>query len=300
MRRETPEENDISTGRRTLDSAYEAGDALTPARIAAELLNRWRLVALVTLAVTGLACLAWYALLTPLYGSEAYIAIDQDSSGRQKAIIFSPAVLDPVIEAHPGPGSRDRQRADLRASLTVVPARGEDPRYPTVFAVTVTDADPQKAQDIAKAILDRYMQISRPGDTRTAELERELERALAQREKLDGLVAQLDAQVTPPAATGNVSGDAAVGLAQLIVQRGETEDTIAMLMQQLEGQGDDIVLSPPTLPDVALRPVPLAAVAAAGLLLGLVAAIGYVLARYVLPLWLHGARGARKHGSGDA
>ena len=270
--------------RGVLDAGCVRRDNLTPARIAAGLLARARLIAATTFAAATVAALAWYALLEPTFQSEAYVAMTPDNPGRQKAMFYSPVILDPVIAAVSGTtATRDRARAALRRKLTIEPAQGEDRRSPTVFVLRVRDTDPRRAQATAAALLDRFIESSGPGAMERERLEREIARAQAQRDDIARLIARLESEAQTLVSANSDTGELATPLAGLAERRAVLDEQIESLQRQLEGLTADAILSAPTLPDKVSRPVPLLVAAAAGLVIGLLASATFVMARLVLP-----------------
>lgn len=279
------------------DANYPAFSAPTPGRIGVEVVRHFRLVAAIALATTIAALLAWYALLVPAFESEAYLAMDPDNPGRQKAMFYSPVVLDPVIAASASfSDTRDRAREALRTRLTVEPAQGENRRSPSVFVLRVKDADPEAAHAIATAVLDQFISSTRPGAAERARLEADIARASEQRDQVDRLIRRLDSEADALLVPGSNAGELATPLAKLATERAAFDTQIETLNRQLEGMTADAILSAPTMPDKASRPVPLVAAIAAGLLLGLFAGTGFVAARFAIAVWLRqsSAPGHRK------
>lgn len=261
---------------------------LTPARIFAELLHRWHVITGAAVAMAIVATAAWYYLLVPTYQSEAYIAISRDNPGRQKAMLYSPAVLDPIITGSlDSDSAKDSARASLRKKVTVEPAQGEDRKAPSVFAIRVKDADPKAAHGIATAVLDQLIKNSQPRPVQRERLVADIAHTQAQRDEINQLIERFESESQSLLSSQSDSGELATPLAQLIAKRASFDAKIDNLNNQLEGITTDAILSPPTLPDTAARPIPWFAATAVGLLLGLFGAMAFVTGRFAIPVLLN-------------
>ena len=278
---------DIHTGTGLTSVRYDDFAELTPARVLVEVLGRWRFILAAAVFGALLATAAWYYMLTPTYQSEAYIAISRDNPGRQKAMLYSPVVLDPIITGSlASDTARDRARAVLRRKVTIEPAQGEDRKSPSVFALRVEDKSPQQAHAIATAVLDQFIKTSQPRPVQRERLLADIEHAQAQRDEIIQLIERFESETATLISSQSDSGELATPLAQLIAKRAAFDARIEDLNNQIQGMTTDAILSPPTLPDTASRPVPWFAATALGLFIGLGVAIAYLIARFAIPLLL--------------
>ncbi len=285
---------DHQIGTATSTFAEDDLDDLAPAQFLAELLNRWKFIAVVGLATAFLATVTGYVLFKPTYQSEAYLTINAGNAGRQKAMIHSPLVLDPVITGSLDAGAaKDKARARLREKVTIEPARGEDRKAPSVFVLRVRDPRPEQAHQIATAVIDQFIKSTRPKPVTRERLKAELSRVEAQRNEINDIIGRFETETASLISNQSDTGELATPLSQLLDRRANFDEQIDTLNNQLQGMTTDADLSPPTMPDRALRTVSLPLIAGLGLFLGLVAGAVIVVIRYTIPVLLDLAGGQR-------
>lgn len=283
---------------------------LSADRVMGEVLRHYILVGGTALAAAVLAALAWFFLLVPTYESEAYLAVDVEdeanSAGSQiiviqspqpsftpknrgslVATIHSPAVLDPVIaKTYPADTLHDEARAQLRRTVSIQAAAGEDRKSPSVFVIRVKHGDRNQAQAIAAAVVEQLVANSVPGAMERKRLQDRIDQAQERHDALSRLIDRLEGETATLVFPNSNAGQLATPLAELTAQRAVYGTEAEQLRDILRGLTTDAILSPPTLPDLSRRPVPLILAIAAGFIAGLLGGIAFVLLLLILPPWL--------------
>jgi len=147
----------------------------------------------------------------------------------------------------------------------------------SLFYFSVRHAVPDRAQKIASAFLDGWIDVSKPRPDTKLRLETELERAQSQWDATNQLIQQYEREAKSLIAPNSLQGELAGPLVELISKREVLSQLIAQKKDGLRGASRDVVLSPPTLPTERADPWRPQKWTAGAALLGLVLAFAFVL-----------------------
>ena len=190
----------------------------------------------------------------PKYASLAYLTFPAESEKQTdafksaEALMRSPPVLDVVLKQYPLPGLPDRQRRELDKRIVWSAARGADRKTPNVVVVSIEDDSPQRARAINTALLEAWLEETKPKPDRRARLEAHLERTEGQLKAVSDLFDRLTGE-TPKLVLPGMQNELASSLSGLLAQRASHTATIEALKLALAGVSRDVIIVPPTLPD---------------------------------------------------
>jgi Chain length determinant protein len=240
----------------------------------AVLVERWKIIVSATLVVGALAY--GVALLLPkVYTSVAYLGPLEEANARAaEVVVQSPPVLDPVIEKFPqyraGYSLEDR-REYLNSKLYWKIVKGAPPKL-AIYTLSLEDRDPQRAQGMLSAILDRWLEILAPRPDNSARIEKTLEASETQANDLSQVITELKKR--PDALVADIrSGYYPPNIVDMIKMRTETAARIVELTQQLRAGSRDLIFRPASSPEQPSGPpkIIIAAVAMAVTFVGLIA-----------------------------
>jgi uncharacterized protein involved in exopolysaccharide biosynthesis len=214
----------------------------------------------------------------PKYASVAYLTFPvepekqtdafKDAFKSAEALMRSPTVLDVVLKQYPQLGSPDRQRRELDRRIVWAAARGSDRKTPNVVVVSIEDDSPERARAINIALLEAWLEETKPKPDRRARLEAQLMRTEGQLKAVSDLFDRLTGE-TPKLVLPGMQNELASSLSGLLSQRAIHIANIEALKLALAGVSRDVIVVPPTLPDEPSWPKKtlVAASAAAGTVL---------------------------------
>lgn len=209
--------------------------------------------------VAGLLGFGIAYIWPPKYASVAYLTFPAESekqtgaSKSAEALMRSPPVLDVVLKQYPQSGLPDRQRRELDRRIGWSAARGADRKTPNVVVVSVEDDSPQRARVINVALLEAWLEATKPKADRRARLEARLERTEEQLKAVSDLFDRLTGE-TPKLGLPGMQNELALSLSGLLAQRAGHIASIDSLKLALAGVGRDVIVVPPTLPDEPIWP----------------------------------------------
>ena len=183
----------------------------------------------------------------PRYTSTALLAIDEPSERIAESIMRSTAVTESVLAKFPGIGSTSEQRKQyLQKNLRISAAMSG--RTNTLYDMQVTHSDPAVAQQIASALINRWLELTKPRAVKKAELEDELARNQALENELSSLLKRLETESTSLVNPNSLQGELATPIHALTEKRDDAQKAIAKIKAQLEGTPRDVVMVAPNLP----------------------------------------------------
>lgn len=208
------------------------------------------------LAVGALAYAISYAL-PQMYTSVAYLRLPKTSEVSQdaetlplvarsadaaRALIFSPVILDKVIEkVQFGDGTLENRRRELANNI-----RWESSDSGPVV-LSVSDNQPARAKAINDAVIDGWIDQTKPGPDQAERLKQKIELNDLQLNSVTTLIDRLTKE-TPQLVIPGMQNELATSLAKLQADRNklvaETDDA----QRKLRGVSRDVILSSPTLP----------------------------------------------------
>ena len=239
--------SEAASGRGNWTAVYLEGLAV--------LVEHWKFIVIATLVVGALAYGA-SLLLPKVYSSVAYIGpLDEANAKTAEVVIQSPSVLDPVIEKFPQ--YRDRysledRREYLNSKLYWKVVKGSPPKS-AIYTLRLDDGDPNRAQGMLIAILDRWLESLAPRPDNSARIEKTLEASERQSNDLSQVIAELKKR--PDALVADIrSGYYPPNIVDMIKMRTETAARIVELTQQLRAGSRDLIFKSPSLPEQASGP----------------------------------------------
>lgn len=166
------------------------------------------------------------------------------------AVMVSPLVLDPVIEALNLTAGHTNHDTRMRLAKQIDASVGKD----GLVRLDVTANTPALAQTLANAIIDTWLKTTLPGQQDRADLEKRLAYATASLKSVDGLLERLSAEGLANLNKSVTRGDVGVS----IVAMGELQTRylgeILNTSRALRGLSRDVVVQPPTRPTEAVAP----------------------------------------------
>lgn len=194
----------------------------------------------------------------PKYASVAYLTFPAESEKTDafksaEALMRSPPVLDVVLKQYPLSGLPDRQRRVLDRRIGWSAARGADRKTPSVVVVSIEDDSPQRARAINIALLEAWLEATKPKPDRRARLDAQLKRTEEQLKAVSDLFDRLAGE-TPKLVLPGMQNELASSLSGLLSQRASHIASIEALKLALAGVSHDVISVPPTLPDEPIWP----------------------------------------------
>lgn len=184
------------------------------------------------------------------YRSTSLLKVDQATARSIEGLVTSPAVADAILSTYAGTGNSPESHASFLSQHM----RLSDTESPTdrpgehLFRLDVTHSVNRTAQSISSAVIDTWLDSTRPRGTQRAYLEAELERnklaAAANSKLIEGLQREATTFVSP----NSLSGELATPISALISKRDQHLAAINSLDARLQGVSRDVIVQPPHLP----------------------------------------------------
>jgi Chain length determinant protein len=210
--------------------------------------------------VAGLVALGITFVIPQTYTSEAILALPAVAAStlatptatptaQAAAMMVSPLVLDPVVQALNLSGGQSIQSARKKLQNQVKATVGKD----GLLRLEASAETPKDAQVLANAILDTWLKSTVPGPDDRADLETRLARAKFSLENIDRMLKRLTlegvSELNKPLTRGEV-GASIVAISEL-----ETRylNEVLSLPRLLKGYSRDVVKQAPTLPTEAVN-----------------------------------------------
>lgn len=205
--------------------------------------------------LAGLVAFGVTFLMPQTYTSEAILALPAVAAStlatptatpaaQAAAMMVSPLVLDPVVQALSLSGGKSIQSARKKLQNQIKAFVGKD----GLLRLEASAETPPEAQALANAILDVWLKSTVPGPDDRAELETRLARAKFSLENVDRMLKRLTSEgvsdLNKPLTRGEV-GASIVAVSEL-----ETRylNEVLSLPRLLKGYSRDVVKQAPTLP----------------------------------------------------
>jgi hypothetical protein len=266
------------------------------------LLKHWKLLIIGSL-IAGAVAYSGSFLLGKSYRSYAYVGpLDEALGKRSATLIQSPVVLDAAVRGLPVKLSSsipaNESRAYVAQRIRFRPINAADPKLQQLYVFEAVDSQPARAQAILTAVIGAWVTAMKPPPGKLASLERMKEALELQSANLSTAIASL--MQHPELLRADVkTGYAPVNVGDLIRLRTEGIIKSEELKSAMAGLGDDIVVLPPTMPEV---PVGAARRLIVMLAIGITFVIlsGFLLVRGLLLPWLvNSAYGPKVRQLGD-
>jgi hypothetical protein len=180
-------------------------------------------------------------LIAPKYTSVAYFKLDDASRNYAREVILSPAVLDEVIaRLLPNSSSPEIARRELLEKLSWHTQEA-------IVDLTVTDEHPGRAQSINRALIEGWLEKTKPGPDEQIIVQEQLEVVDEQLGAVSSLLTRLSSE-TPQLVIPGMENELASSLAALQSTKSALSTQKGELQRKLLGTSRDVVLVPPTLP----------------------------------------------------
>lgn len=235
----------------------------------------------------GLLAFGIAFFLPKTYTSQSYLTLGDQEVKAVESIMRSPAVLDVLLNRYPArAGITDAGREELSKRIRISGGGGAAQKPGNVVVkLEVDEESPERAQAVANALIDAWLETTKPRPATKLELERKLKLAQDALADTSRIISRL-ASETPKLVMPNLQYELAQPMSQLLKLRNDYVNDIAGLELALKGRSRDVIASEPTLPDRPAKPrkalvAVLSALVAGALLLAL------ILVRH---LWRHAAQ----------
>lgn len=213
-----------------------------------------KLLILVPVAA-GLLALGASFLLPKTYTSQAYLSLGEsskaslgESSKSVETVMKSPVVLDAVLKQYPTQlGLTDAGREELSGRIRFSAGASNQKTGAAVTKLEVDDQSPERAQALANALIDAWLDTTKPKPVTKQELERKLKLNQEALADVSRIIARLTGETTK-FIMPNLQYDLAQPMSQLLKIRNDYVDAIASIELQLRGVTRDVVVSMPTSP----------------------------------------------------
>lgn len=203
--------------------------------------------------VAGALALALAFVWPKTYTSQAYLTLGDQEVKAIETIIRSPAVLDVLLSRFPTRyGVTDAGREELSSRIRFVGGVGQKPGT-VVVKLEVDEDSPERAQNLANALIDSWLETTKPKPVGKQELERRLKLTQDALADVSRIIARFTSEV-PKLVMPNLQYDLAQPTTQLLRMRNDYVDAIASMELTLKGRSRDVVASAPTLPDRPSKP----------------------------------------------
>lgn len=220
-----------------------------------------------------------------VFTSTSYLSMTDATARATENLIRSPAVLSVVAarfvepaDAGQTPEARDRAM-NSRVRMTTPP--GDVRKTANVFRLEVDASSAVKAQAINNALIDTWLDLTKPRPAHKALLDANMERLQAQLKSVNNLIERLEKEAQNLVLSSSLQGELATPLTGLLQQRERLLAAIVSTRNELQGTTRDIILSPPSLPTEPTGAGRSLIAAAVALATGLIA-LGSVVISYLL------------------
>jgi hypothetical protein len=200
--------------------------------------------------VAGALAFGVASFLPKTYTSVATLKLDDAGARTADAYVRSPVVLDVVLKAFPDlPGATpEERRRHLNETIRWEVASGESRRTAAIFYLLVEDRIPARAQAVATALLDTWLELTKPRPDARVRLEEQLTRTQAQLKSADELLRSLQSQAPSLVIPNSLAGELATSLTKLMERRDHLTEMMVKIRFELTGVSRDFILAPPSLP----------------------------------------------------
>jgi hypothetical protein len=187
---------------------------------------------------------------TKYYVSSAYLAINEDTARSANAAMSSPPVVDNVLAKIKVPGDTvEARRRFIDDSRRIVVAPNEIPRTSKMYRLDFTGTDPHFAQQANSLLIEAWIESTRPPPNRSRVIQAEIERLDLQAKTISDLLEKLMKEAQPLLSPYSTQGEFATPIVALVTKRDQNLANVIALKQQLLGVSEDVVFSPPGLPE---------------------------------------------------
>lgn len=225
----------------------------------------------------GMLAFGIASVLPGTYTSQALLGLSESDNPKAiESVIRSATVLDPVLQKYPSPlGVTDAGREELSKNVRFS-VGGASPRgMASVAKLEVDSGTPELARETADALINAWLETTKPKPVSRQELERQLRLNQDALADVTRIVNRLTGETTK-LVMPNLQYDLAQPLAQLLSVKKGYQDAIARIELGLRGATRDVVVSAPTLPTQPKRKPSMVGLMAA------IASLGVMLAWIVL------------------
>lgn len=192
---------------------------------------------------------------TKYYVSSAYLAINEDSARSANAIMSSPPVVDKVLAKIRVPGDTvEARRRFIDDSRRIVVAPNEIPRTSKMYRLDFTGTDPHFAQQANSLLIGSWIESTKPPPNRSHVIQTEIDRLELQATTISDLLEKLMKEAEPLLSQTSIQGEFATPIVGLVTKRDQNLATVITLKQQLLGVSEDVIFSPPGLPEESVSP----------------------------------------------
>ena len=208
--------------------------------------------------LAGLVAFGVTFLMPQTYTSEAILALPAVAAStlatptatpaaQAAAMMVSPLVLDPVVQALSLSGGQSIQSARKKLQNQIKASVGKD----GLLRLEASAETPPQAQALANAILDVWLKSTVPGPDDRAELETRLARAKFSLENVDRMLKRLTSEGVSDLNKPLTRGEAGASIVAVSELETRYLNEVLSLPRLLKGYSRDVVKQAPTLPTEA-------------------------------------------------
>lgn len=207
------------------------------------------------ITLTLLAGVVTFCILTVLprnFTSVSYLALNESGAQDTEILIRAPIVLNKVEQKFPDKtlppdAPLEVRLRSLNKKIQIVPPAGVSRKAATMFRLEVRQNDPGRARAINAALLETWLEATKPRPISKSRLEEQLQRVDASRVEISHIIGQVEPDIKK-IAENNQTGDPIKSLADLIAKRDQLADMIVRIKETLTGTSTDAIVSGPSLP----------------------------------------------------
>lgn len=200
--------------------------------------------------VAGVTGFVVAGLMPKYYTSSAFLRMDENLARSANAMMASPTTVDRVLAKIKIPGDTvEARRRFIDRNRRIVVAPNEIPRTSKLFRVDFTSSDPRFAQQVNSLIIGSWIESTKPPPFKSSAIRLEIERLESQAKTISDLLERLSKETPLLLAANSLQGELATPLVALVTRRDQALASVITLKEQLLGVSEDVIFSPPDLPE---------------------------------------------------
>lgn len=209
-----------------------------------------KLLLLFTAAV-GIVAFVIASFLPKTYTSVSFVNLSPNDAMESGLLITSVAVnavADKFPEADGASDTPDSRRRALAKRVRWAPAGDADKRTANLYALEVSQSDPERARKINAALVSTWLDLTKPKANLKARLETQLSRNENELASISKIIAFYESQPLLSAQAKATDQNGVSPISDLFRLRLKLEDDIDTLKVRLSGKTADVIVSPADAP----------------------------------------------------